>query len=187
MRPIKSFTVKSKGGVLRQLITECEISAAFTVPYRGTEPIKMLTFSALWDTGATNCVISKKVVDQLNLKPTGVIQVEHTDGVSVVSTYEVNLKLPNDVGFMFITVSEGKLQGFDVLIGMDIIAHGDFALTNVGGLTTFSFRIPSIEEIDYNKGKPTVISTEPITPRNSPCHCGSGKKYKQCHGRNPAV
>jgi preprotein translocase subunit SecA len=21
------------------------------------------------------------------------------------------------------------------------------------------------------------------TPRNAPCPCGSGKKYKQCHGR----
>jgi preprotein translocase subunit SecA len=21
------------------------------------------------------------------------------------------------------------------------------------------------------------------TPRNSPCPCGSGKKYKQCHGK----
>ncbi|MEJ7648915.1 MAG: SEC-C metal-binding domain-containing protein [Nakamurella sp.] len=23
--------------------------------------------------------------------------------------------------------------------------------------------------------------------RNAPCHCGSGKKYKQCHGRPGAV
>ncbi|MFM9112092.1 MAG: SEC-C metal-binding domain-containing protein [Actinomycetota bacterium] len=22
------------------------------------------------------------------------------------------------------------------------------------------------------------------TPRNAPCPCGSGKKYKMCHGRN---
>jgi preprotein translocase subunit SecA len=24
-------------------------------------------------------------------------------------------------------------------------------------------------------------------PRNAPCPCGSGKKYKQCHGRPGAV
>jgi preprotein translocase subunit SecA len=22
------------------------------------------------------------------------------------------------------------------------------------------------------------------TPRNAPCPCGSGKKFKMCHGRN---
>jgi len=24
---------------------------------------------------------------------------------------------------------------------------------------------------------------DPRTPRNAPCPCGSGKKYKHCHGR----
>jgi preprotein translocase subunit SecA len=28
-----------------------------------------------------------------------------------------------------------------------------------------------------------VKSEEERTPRNAPCHCGSGKKFKQCHGR----
>jgi uncharacterized protein YecA (UPF0149 family) len=26
--------------------------------------------------------------------------------------------------------------------------------------------------------------TEPKLGRNDPCHCGSGKKYKKCHGAN---
>ena len=30
---------------------------------------------------------------------------------------------------------------------------------------------------------PVVKSDEEKTPRNAPCPCGSGKKYKQCHGR----
>jgi len=33
---------------------------------------------------------------------------------------------------------------------------------------------------DFNKDDPTTWGA---TPRNSPCPCGSGKKYKQCHGR----
>ena len=37
----------------------------------------------------------------------------------------------------------------DVLIGMDIIRHGDFSITNTNSATTFSFRIPSVAEIDY--------------------------------------
>jgi SEC-C motif domain protein len=29
---------------------------------------------------------------------------------------------------------------------------------------------------------PPVRRTEPRIGRNDPCHCGSGKKYKKCHG-----
>ena len=30
----------------------------------------------------------------------------------------------------------------------------------------------------------TVVRTVPKVGRNDPCPCGSGKKYKNCHGRN---
>jgi preprotein translocase subunit SecA len=30
----------------------------------------------------------------------------------------------------------------------------------------------------------TVVRTHPKVGRNDPCPCGSGKKYKHCHGRN---
>ncbi len=30
---------------------------------------------------------------------------------------------------------------------------------------------------------PTIRRSEPKLGRNDPCHCGSGKKFKQCHGR----
>ena len=30
----------------------------------------------------------------------------------------------------------------------------------------------------------TVVKTEPKIGRNDPCPCGSGKKYKNCHGKN---
>jgi len=29
----------------------------------------------------------------------------------------------------------------------------------------------------------TILRVEPKLGRNDPCHCGSGKKYKQCHGK----
>ncbi len=39
----------------------------------------------------------------------------------------------------------------------------------------------------YDEGRPAVKQTpvvaEPRIGRNDPCPCGSGKKYKQCHGR----
>ncbi len=32
----------------------------------------------------------------------------------------------------------------------------------------------------------TIVRTVPKVGRNDPCPCGSGKKYKKCHGANEA-
>ena len=32
--------------------------------------------------------------------------------------------------------------------------------------------------------KPAPITAGPKIGRNDPCPCGSGKKFKQCHGRD---
>ena len=68
-----------------------------------------------------------------------------------VNTYLVNLFLPNNVVVAAVPVSEGGMAGADVLIGMDIIAMSDFAITNCNGHSSWTFRIPSIEEIDFVK------------------------------------
>ena len=36
------------------------------------------------------------------------------------------------------------------------------------------------------KTKPAPIRVDKKPGRNDPCFCGSGKKYKNCHGRNDA-
>ena len=33
----------------------------------------------------------------------------------------------------------------------------------------------------------TVVRTQPKVGRNDPCPCGSGKKYKKCHGASEAL
>ena len=40
-------------------------------------------------------------------------------------------------------------QGIDLLIGMDIISMGDFAVSNHAGKLVFTFRVPSIKTTDY--------------------------------------
>ena len=40
---------------------------------------------------------------------------------------------------------------------------------------------PQVEEEQVNV--PVVKSEWDKTPRNAPCPCGSGKKFKLCHGR----
>ena len=55
------------------------------------------------------------------------------------------------VACSFLQVTEGDITGTDVLIGMDIISQGDFAITASQGETKFTFQIPSTHDIDFVK------------------------------------
>ena len=175
------------------MTTTCGVCRAFNPAQGGTHP-EVSQFVGLWDTGATGTVISNTVVEKLGLKPIGKSKVFHTNGECVKNVYAINIFLPNKVAFAFVKVTEGVLNGIDVLIGMDIITMGDFSITNVGGKTTFSFRVPSVKEIDFiTETKQEDVTdtpldkvTEPKFPkvgRNEKCPCGSDKKYKECHGK----
>jgi predicted aspartyl protease len=176
----QSFTATA-AGLRRELITPCEISAAFDPAADPKTHAQLFDFQAIWDTGATNSVISPKVVAACGLKPIGMTEVHTANGTCKAEQYSVNIYLPNKVAFQSVRVTNQPLIGTPILIGMDIIATGDFAVTNVGGKTTFSFRWPSLERIDFVKHTPTVSASGP--GRNSPCPCGSGQKYKRCCGR----
>lgn len=156
---------------------------------RITRPSDAKEYKALWDTGATGSVITRKVVDECRLKPIGRAIVHHAKGTSSTSVYLVSVFLPNNVCFRALRVTEGDLAGdVEVLIGMDIIGRGDFAISNKDGKTVFSFRMPSLERIDFIQRAKDTPKTKPLSPspkvgRNDPCPCGSGKKYKKCCGR----
>ena len=110
----------------------------------------MFQFTALWDTGATGSVISQRVVEACVLRSIGTRKVNHVQGSAEdVPSYAVNVKLPSEVEFQGLRVILGNLRGYDVLIGMDIIGLGDFAITHLEGDTKFSFRIPSQADIDF--------------------------------------
>ena len=108
---------------------------------------------AQWDTGATGTCISKEVVKRLNLIPPGMIRVQTPSGEGTMNKYMINLILNNEVRVMNLSVMDSEIgnQGIDVLIGMDIISLGDFAVSNYEGKTQFSFRIPSQEHIEYTR------------------------------------
>jgi len=140
------------------------------------------TFKAIWDTGATCSVITQNVVQQLNLTPTGMTWSYNPGGKSLVNRYHILVALPNKVIFPVVNAIEGRIIGHhDVLIGMDIISTGDFAITSHNRKTVFSFRIPSVQCIDFT-GKMRNLQHVKVG-RNDPCPCGSGKKYKNCHGK----
>ena len=84
--------------------------------------------------------------------------------------------------FQMVPVSKMVLLGgIDVLIGMDILGLGDFAVTHHDGKTVFSFCVPSRRHIDFVSEVKIAL---PRVGRNAPCPCGSDKKYKACHGRH---
>lgn len=107
---------------------------------------------AQWDTGATGTCISKDIVSRLNLLPTGMVRVHTPTGTATLNKYLVNLVLNNEIIIPNVSVMDSEIgnQGIDVLIGMDIISHGDFAVSNFEGKTQFSFRVPSREHADYS-------------------------------------
>ena len=188
-KPLFSAFTASAKGLRNALQTNVEITAGFDpnkTPANKQPSAK--TFTAIWDTGATDSVITQKVVDQCGLKPTGMTCVYGVYGKGNAEVYRVNIELPNHVNFFNVRVTKAKgiLPLSDALIGMNIITRGDFAVTNTGGKTVFSFQIPSIQHIDFVEAaiarNPTKRSTVKVE-RNDPCPCGSGRKFKNCCGR----
>ncbi len=161
----RAFTLKGKGR-MSQLKTQCGVSEAVFLNDASITPT-VNQYEAIWDTGATGTVITSKVAKELGLKPTGKITSNHAGGSDEVNTYLINVYLPNGINFVGLKVIEAVLSGnTEMLIGMDIISMGDFAFTNFNGEACFTFRIPSVKQIDYCEEdkadkKPSFLKRKP--------------------------
>ena len=150
--PYTAFTTSSSGRV-RVLTNEVQVSEAYDPRLGGPQPVPK-PYKCIWDTGATGTVITPKVGAELNLTPSGKTMVQgvgpgQTPNIHEADTYLVNLYLPNKVMLVGVRVSENSIAGADVLIGMDVITQGDFAVSNHEGKTAFTFRVPSCGKIDF--------------------------------------
>jgi predicted aspartyl protease len=167
-----TFTYNEKK---RELATPVEIeSALFT-----KERIKI---KAVWDTGACQTIISSEVAKRLGLKCVSKISMSSISDENIpTSLYMAHLYLPNNKKCE-VFAAEAHPKNCDILIGMDIISRGDFAVSNYNGKTTFTFRSPSLGELDFCKHRyiMPVRNESGKIGRNDPCPCGSGKKYKHC-------
>ncbi|MBE0676857.1 MAG: SEC-C domain-containing protein, partial [Bacteroidales bacterium] len=107
-----------------------------------------------------------------------------------VPVYPVQITLNNENVSLTLGVSECEQltddDAAEFLLGMDVINRGDFSITNLLGKTVMSFRVPSLQTIDFVAGIRSHIPqvADKIPSRNDPCGCGSGKKFKNCCGRN---
>ena len=149
MNPARySFTVKSSA-TQNRLVSPCAVYEAWAPESETAQPPRR-QFNALWDTGATNSMITSRAVAELGLEASGYTNVHHVQGTTdAVPFYFVNLVLFSNFHFPDVAVVLGELIDTDVLVGMDIINRGDFAVSNRNGAMTFSFRIPSVENFDF--------------------------------------
>lgn len=179
-----AFTLTGDGP-LGKLITDVQVGQAnATLDLTNLDRSTYTGFRALWDTGASKTCITPRVATALSVPAIGKgIMVSATERREV-NIYACSLILPNNmvVGFLEVMEMPHESDGVDLLIGMDIIRAGDFCITNQNGRTKFTFRIPSIEDVDYVQPVKPVVAPH-TQKRNSLCYCGSGKKYKRCHGQ----
>lgn len=145
-----AFTVTAKGRI-DHLPSPCHIKPA------ELKNAEFRQFNALWDTGATRTAITQDVVNQCGLKPVGKTRVFHAgmkDEPDETNVYVVDIRLPNKVLIPDVIVSLGGFRGGQVLIGMDIISQGDFAITHPNGNTQFTFQIPAQADINFVEKQP---------------------------------
>ena len=107
-------------------------------------------FLAIWDTGATESTITKELAARLGLYKISEITIHGVTGNAACNTYLIALSLPNGILIPELEVADcaGNI-GCDILIGMDVIGMGDFAVCNFQGNTTFTFRVPSVAALDF--------------------------------------
>lgn len=143
------FTIKYNGRAA-ELKSWVGVSEPFNPRLSSANPPVVHQTEGIWDTGATNSAITQALAQQIGLQPTGRATVITADGTTEKPTYIVDLYLLNKVVVRQVNVVEmGEVQGAQVLIGMDVITQGDFSITNYKGVTWFSFRVPSLHQLDY--------------------------------------
>ena len=161
----------SHQGLANSIITPVEITNVFTEQKTQTKGI--------WDTGATASVVTKSTAAALGLLPVTRTMVRGVHGNKEVNVYYVNITLNNKNITLNTQVTECDELSPDnsvgMLIGMNVITMGDFAVTNYQGNTTMSFRVPSLQKIDFVSGMKIgqQIIKDKVPGRNDLCPCGS--------------
>lgn len=141
---VHAITHKVKG-IARNIVTPAEITDIFSG--------KSVTTQGIWDTGATGSVVTKETAKKLGLQSFGKRKVRGVHGLKDVDEYFVNITLNNKNITLNTRVTECFELSADgsvgLLIGMNVITNGDFAVTNFQGDTIMSFRVPSMQKIDF--------------------------------------
>ena len=112
-----------------------------------------LSTTAMWDTGAVMSAITPETRDKLKSKMINRIKIAAIHTTQEVDVTLITIELPNRVLKQTIKVAVCNLAcNAGMIIGMDIISLGDFALSNANNQTLFSFAVPPFKDkIDFSK------------------------------------
>jgi hypothetical protein len=141
----QTFTLKSNAGSVSAIY--------FPVKLGNPKDESLHNATALLDTGADVSCVSSRVISLLSSQAIGKSFTRTAAGFVPVTYHYINIVLPKGIVFQNLLVSEFiGTPSFDVLIGMDIIAQGDLAITSENGNTVVSFRKPhGIPHIDFTQ------------------------------------
>ena len=128
--------------------TPVEVSRPWNPNRVGAPPPRVST-KGVWDTGATYTTLDLSLVRKLGLTVIRWITSHTVNGPRKAGVYVVNLYITDKLPFYSFPVIDGETLGGEVLIGMDIIATGDFAISRYPNQPRFSFRHPSQARIDF--------------------------------------
>lgn len=98
---------------------------------------------ALWDTGATTSGLSQDLINRIGLSP--IKRGITSNGVSgkfSTDVYRISISINDFWSCGGIQAIRYDLDDCDLIIGMDVISQGDFAVKNVNGKTVMTFRYP---------------------------------------------
>ena len=108
----------------------------------------MMSVKTLWDTGVTQSCISYEIVKMIEPKRISKSKMVSAEKAVIEETFSISIALSDEITFRDVAVKAMDLteKDADMLIGMDIIARGDFEVRNLHGITQFAFRIPPKNE-----------------------------------------
>lgn len=107
---------------------------------------------ALFDTRATITYLAREIAEELNLPPTGeIIKTRALKAEQACPVVKAHIGFPKDNVFSNWPIASVSRDNpdFDIIIGMDLISRGGFAISSYNGHTTFTFRVPSEKEIKF--------------------------------------
>jgi hypothetical protein len=131
------------------------VTAIRLYPSSAIDATPLIT-KGIWDTGAQKSIITPYVARELNLKPIDQLTISGVTGKSPADIVVITMEIPDhgihrDLEVAVCPFNTDPKSDANVLIGMDIIARGDFVLSNGDGYTLFSFAVPpSAAKIDLS-------------------------------------
>jgi predicted aspartyl protease len=139
----RAFTIEYEG-LTNEISTPVRLEPIYTTDKSliGTQT----EIDALWDTGAAMTCVKPSLRDRLNLRQSELVEPIIMSGIGGDVEADgtlVSIWLAPNLGIELCPVYIADFPGDEeLLIGMDIIGMGDFAVCNADGKTSFSFAVP---------------------------------------------